>query len=140
MTLYLDTSVMVSLFLPEARSEAVAALVGRASDPVIVSDLAGGEFSAAISTAIRTGRLGRDHGEDVLRNFDTWITDVRRMEVCGTDARLAIGFVRRIDLGLLFPEALHLALCSRVDAHLVTGDQRQALAANAIGIDVTLLQ
>jgi uncharacterized protein len=50
------------------------------------------------------------------------------------DARLACAYVRHFDLMLRAPDALHLAIARRLDATLVTFDQRMARAAAALGI------
>jgi predicted nucleic acid-binding protein len=42
--------------------------------------------------------------------------------------------VRRFALGLRTPDALHLAICRRLDLPLLTFDRRQAAAAAALGI------
>ncbi len=56
-----------------------------------------------------------------------------------SDARLAHVFVRRFDLMLRAPDALHAALCRRADLRLVTLNKRLANAAETLGVRVTLL-
>jgi predicted nucleic acid-binding protein len=55
------------------------------------------------------------------------------------DARLVYVYVRRFDLGLRAPDALHLAITRRLDATLVTLDRRLAAAANQLGVAVAEL-
>ena len=45
-------------------------------------------------------------------------------------------YVRRFDLKLRAPDALHAAICRRLGMRLVTLDRRLAAAARALGIDV----
>jgi predicted nucleic acid-binding protein len=52
------------------------------------------------------------------------------------DLRHATQFVRRFDLMLRAPDALHAAVCQRLGPTLVTFDQRLARAAAALGIPV----
>ncbi len=140
MKLYLDTSAVVSIFLAEQRSSEVARLVSASGDAVVISDLAGGEYGAAISTAVRTERLTDVQGREALQDFDAWYaTNVERIELTAADVRLGASHVRRFDLALLFPDALHLALCARSNATLLTGDRRQADAAHRIGVAVTFV-
>jgi hypothetical protein len=46
--------------------------------------------------------------------------------------------VRRFDLLLRAPDALHAAICRRLDLTLVTLDQRLAKAAREVGIEVNV--
>jgi predicted nucleic acid-binding protein len=50
------------------------------------------------------------------------------------DIRLAGVFVRRFDLALRVPGALHLAIARRLDVALVTLDRRLATAAGELGV------
>ncbi|HEY2621229.1 MAG TPA: PIN domain-containing protein [Acetobacteraceae bacterium] len=52
------------------------------------------------------------------------------------DCRLANIFVRRFDLRLRVPDALHAAICRRLGMRLVTLDRRLAAAARTLEIDV----
>ena len=49
-------------------------------------------------------------------------------------------YVRRFDLALRAPDALHLAIARRLDATLVTLDRRLAAAAGELGIAVDELK
>jgi predicted nucleic acid-binding protein len=59
-----------------------------------------------------------------------------RVEVQDTDIQLASSFVRRFDLTLRAPDALHTAICHRHGLTFVTLDNRLALAATALGVAV----
>lgn len=140
MRIYLDTSAIVSLFVTEDRTEEVTRLVTEWPDPIVISDLAVGEFSAAISTAVRMKRQTEAEGMEALGDFDLWRANgAERFSVAREDMRLATSHVRRFDLALLFPDALHLAACARANAALITGDRRQAVAAQLVGLTVKLL-
>jgi predicted nucleic acid-binding protein len=54
--------------------------------------------------------------------------------------RLAYAYVRRFDLILRAPDALHIAIARRLDVALVTLDRRLANAAQALGITVEMLR
>jgi predicted nucleic acid-binding protein len=58
------------------------------------------------------------------------------VDIGATDARLAYIYVRRFDLGLRAPDALHLAIARRLDATLVTLDRRLATAARELSVAV----
>jgi hypothetical protein len=52
------------------------------------------------------------------------------------DVRLAVTYVRRFELALRAPDALHLAIARRLDATIVTLDRRLSAAAVELGIAV----
>jgi predicted nucleic acid-binding protein len=57
-------------------------------------------------------------------------------ETQGEDFSAATVFLRRFDLGLRTPDALHIAIAARLGAKLVTFDVKMAAAAAALGLDV----
>ncbi len=58
----------------------------------------------------------------------------RPAKMYAADMRLAGVFVRRFDLTLRVPDALHLAIARRLDVALVTLDRRLTTAAGELGI------
>lgn len=132
--IYLDASVIVPLFLPQPRSpEAESLLFGQ---EIVVSDLAAAEFSGAIAMAIRIARIGENVGRAVLARFDDWVADQAVMaETQSADFAAAIVLIRRIDLALRTPDALHIAIAARLGAKLITFDAKMATAACALGLD-----
>ncbi len=52
------------------------------------------------------------------------------------DVLAAEGFLRRLDLTLLAPDALHIAMCQRIGATLATFDEKMAASARMLGVDV----
>lgn len=140
MNLYLDTSVLVSLFVSESRTDAIMRLISAEPVTIFVSDFAVGEFGAAIMGAARTGRLKGEQAGAVLDDCDAWTAGASQpVEISSHDIRRATLYVRRNDFALTLPDALHLAICARLGAHLVTGDKRQAEAAVILGIDGSFL-
>lgn len=132
--IYLDTSVIVPLFLPEPRSlEAENLLL---LQEIAVSDLAAAEFSSAIAMAVRMGRIQPTSGRAILARFDEWWTDqALAAETQGEDLAAAMLLIRRFDLALRTPDALHIAIAQRLGAKLVTFDLKMAAAAAALGIE-----
>ncbi|MFN0025194.1 MAG: type II toxin-antitoxin system VapC family toxin [Parvularculaceae bacterium] len=132
--IYLDTSMIVPLFLPEPRSKEAEGLI--ALRDVLVSDLAAAEFSSAIAMAVRTGRIQLQAAQGVLTLFDDWTTDhAGAVETQSEDFIEATALIRRFDLALRTPDALHIAIARRLDAKLLTFDSRMAAAALALDFD-----
>ena len=137
MSAYLDASVLVTRIVTEPGSVAVDAFLKSYEDSVGVSDFAAAEVTSAISRMVRTRMIAPDAAEEQLVDFDTWRsirTDT--IDIDPADAGLANTYVRRFDLMLRAPDALHAAICRRLGMTLVTLDRRLAKAAGTLGIDV----
>jgi predicted nucleic acid-binding protein len=133
---YLDTSVIIPLFLGEARSLEAEALC--ANSEIIVSDLASAEFSSALGLAARSRRLSEEAAHKVLAQFDAWIAQhAAPAETLSEDFSAATIMLRRFDLGLRTPDALHIAIAARLGAKLLTFDAKMTAAATALGLDAT---
>jgi len=61
---------------------------------------------------------------------------VERIETTSADVFAAGGFIRRLDLNLRTPDAIHIAVCQRSDSVLATFDRRLAAAAENLGLAV----
>ncbi|MGH7025292.1 MAG: type II toxin-antitoxin system VapC family toxin [Caulobacteraceae bacterium] len=140
MSLYLDASAIVPTLVEEASSGAVGRFLADSEDQWVVGGLAAIEVTSALSRLVRMKLMAQDKGLELLTNFDQW----RAMhtvtgEIGAGDFPLADLFVRRFDLALRAPDALHLAACRRGDHTLVTLDRRLAGAAEALGVGVSFL-
>lgn len=132
---YLDASVLVPILLEELASPIVDAWIKATDARLLVSDLAAAEVSSAISFALRTGRATLTGAERRLRDFDGWRANLTfDAETRPEDIRMADRFVRRFDLKLRTPDAIHAATALRIGATLITLDRRLLLAASALGV------
>ena len=106
---------------------------------MLVSDVAAAEVASALSRLVRTGLLTEAEGSARLADFDTWrAAKSTPTDVHPADVRLAYSYVRRFNLALRAPDALHLAITHRLNATLVTLDRRLERAARGLGITVEL--
>lgn len=72
-----------------------------------------------------------------LNLFDEWaITDTISLKIDDSDIALAAALVRRFELKLLMPDAIHIALCVRHQLVMVTLDKLLAEAAGTLGVEV----
>jgi predicted nucleic acid-binding protein len=134
LTLYLDASALIPLFITESRTvDAESALRGRVP---VVSDLAIAEFSAGIARRLRMRDIDEADALTVFANFDAWVASARRETVTAEDLLDAITLVRRFDLGLRTPDALNLAIAKRCNASVLTFDDQMARAAQSLGLVV----
>ncbi|MFI5396906.1 MAG: type II toxin-antitoxin system VapC family toxin [Candidatus Binatia bacterium] len=134
---YLDTSGLAKLYVPEPDSPTLeAALVGRRD--LIVSDLAVTELTSTIARRRREGDLSAAHAQRVYQRImrDCETGAFRHAELTTSvhrDAeRLMLGLGRNVPLRAA--DALHLALARAYNAHvLITFDRRMRAAAEVLG-------
>ena len=134
---YFHTSVLVPLVVREAVTDRALRFVESHPDNLVLSDFGVAEFSSAIARLVRTEKLTADEGRAALDTFDVWVahtTDQHR--VGSVDIAAATTFLRRLDLALRTPDAIHIAIAERLGATLVTFDRRMAANAEALGIAV----
>jgi hypothetical protein len=137
---YLDASVIVPTLVDEIASVVVARFVREAADPLIVGDFAAMEVTSAISRLVRMKSLSSEIALVRLGEFDAWRSaKTSNLDLQPADLRLSGVYIRRFELGLRAPDALHAAVCQRGDHTLVTLDARLAAAAEALGVRVDCL-
>jgi uncharacterized protein len=136
---YLDTSVLLPTLITEPATEAVYDYLGACEQELLISDFAAAEVASALSRLIRMAMLTATDASARLADFDAWRAAMSMpVDLAASDARLAYMYVRRFDLGLRAPDALHLAIARRLDATLITLDRRLAAAAREMGVAVNV--
>jgi predicted nucleic acid-binding protein len=139
MSLYLDASVLVPTVVAELVSPAVVEFLLSREDDLTVSDFAAAEVASALSRLVRMDRLTITEATERLADFDAWRAgETENADMGAHDCRLANSYVRRFELKLRAPDALHAAICRRLDLRLVTLDRRLAAAARELGIDAVV--
>lgn len=136
MTTYVDTSVFAAAVFEESRSAAARDWLQR--DRIIVSDLAGLEFAAVISWAVRMTRFDDQEAARALASFGELRAASLPLHHGRGDFELAERIVRDFSTKLAAADALHLASAKNAGAKLATFDPRLAEAARAQGVEVAL--
>jgi predicted nucleic acid-binding protein len=137
---YLDASVLLPTLIKEPGSGVVDAYVLAARQELLVSDLVAAEVASGLSRLVRMGLLDTADALGRLNDFDGWRAAASSpVEVHAADIRLAGAYVRRFELMLRTPDALHLAIARRLDAALVTMDRRLANAGRELGVTIETL-
>ncbi len=132
---YLDTSLLVPLFVIDSSAERARAFMETEAPTPIVSDFAAAEFASAISQLVRTNALYSAQAASIFSMFDTWRAG--RATECWveqSDVATASAILRRLDSALRTPDALHLAMARRIGVPLATFDQRLAEIAMENGV------
>jgi len=137
---YLDTSVLVAYYCPEALSDQVEALLRSRAGPVI-SELTELEFHSAVARKVLEGGLDRADGLRILSEFGThvdggWYTKLR---IESPQYRLARDWLSQLHWPLRSLDALHLATVSKANTVLVTADAHLARVADSLGIAMLLV-
>jgi predicted nucleic acid-binding protein len=137
LTIYLDTSVIVSLFVPDRFTAIADTMLKREQAVVAVSDFAAAEFASAISLRVRTAAMKAAEALVTFSDFDAWIsTAVEHVSVDSADIRIASTALRRLDLPLKAPDAVHIGIALRLGAVLATFDDQMIESASALGLKV----
>jgi predicted nucleic acid-binding protein len=137
----LDASLLIPTLVEEQESAAVNAYLVAAERELLVSEFAAAEVASALSRLVRTRLLAPADAGSRLADFDVWRAGASSpVDVEPADARLANALVRRFDLMLRTPDALHLAIAARLNASIATLDPRMERAARELGLAVEALQ
>jgi predicted nucleic acid-binding protein len=132
---YFDASALAAVLLDEPARHRVNAHIAAADAPPQVSDFVVAEVSSAISRLLRMELRDTAQAEALIQSLDEWVRETGEpISLDASDAREATLLVRRFDLKLRAPDALHLAICRRLQARLVTLDNNLARAARALDV------
>src|SRR5690348_5301856 len=100
----------------EKTTDAVGQFLSAGPDILVVSDFAVAEVASALSRLVRMNRLPASEAEERLADFDAWCAGAtENAEMGAADCKLAGTYVRRFDLKLRTPDALHAAICQRLE-------------------------
>ncbi len=141
MTKYIDTFVLVAALTNESETARIQEwLAEQTEGDLAVSEWVATEFSAALSSKLRAGRLEAAHRANALavfarlraENFETF-------PVSAAELRTAATFADQYALGLGAGDALHLAICASHGATLCTLDRRLSEAGPSLGVKTALL-
>ena len=126
---------LMPTIIDEPGSEAVEHFLARVDDGLVISEFAAAEVASGMSRLVRTRLITGDLATRRLAIFDAWRADeAQTIDIEGADVRAASTIVRRFELMLRAPDALHIAVCRRLDARLATLDGRLAGAASKLGV------
>ena len=135
---YLDTSALAKLYVPEGESRLLEeALIGRRD--VLVSDLAVTELVSVLMRRVRERLLPAESAMTIHRivTHHLMIEMLHRVVLDEATHREAERLLIRLGdrIALRAADAMHLALAVRAQAKsLVTFDRRMTIAAQAVGL------
>ena len=139
--MYIDTSLVVPYYCPEALSQAAERTLRRDPRPV-VSDLVEVEFFSALARKVRVREMSAgDAGhacERFLAHLRTGLYTRLALERRHYDT--ARGWLGRFTLPLAALDALHLALAAAEGLRLATADRDLSRSARSLGVPVSLVR
>jgi len=135
--LYLDTAIVLTLFVREPMSESVGKWVASRRQPLAFSDWGLTECASALGIRLRRGELDADSAIRAYRAVATFANESCELIACaGHHQAEAQRLLTRFDLPLRAGDALHLAMSQHAQATLVTFDKQFVAAAKAIGAKI----
>ncbi len=134
MTVYLDTSVLVSLFHSDKHTERTSLWIAGV-DAFVMSSWTLTEFSSALAVNTRMHNLADRSRREFELQLDQWLESRVVLPVAYGDMAEARRLIRN-DVRLRAPDALHLALAVRHRCSLATLDEDMAAVARDIGLTV----
>ena len=138
MSIYLDASVVVALFIAsDPFTERASSYLASNLDDLIISDFAAAEFASVVARLTRTRRLTSGEANAIFSDFDAWrARSAEQDKTTSPDIAFAASMLRRLDLNLRTLDAINIAIADRLGATLATFDERMATAARALGVPV----
>ncbi len=134
MTVYLDTSVLVSLFHTDKHTQRTSTWIADIDD-FVLSSWALAEFSSALAVKGRMRHLLDEERRSFERVFDQWLKGRIVLSVVDGDIVESRAMLRA-DTRLRAPDAVHLAIAARHGCVVATLDEDMAAVGRDIGLTV----
>lgn len=135
--LFLDTSIVVALYIPEEKSSRAEKLIAQEKQLAVCS-LTEVEFNSAVSRQVRMKALSRNQGHQVISEFQ--LHQKQRVfipyPIMQKDYEIARDWLSTFDSSLRTLDALHLAVAYSNKLTLATADKDFAKSAKVLGISV----
>ena len=135
MTVYLDTSVVVSLFVRDVHSERARDFLATGQD-MVVSRWTMTEYTSALSRECRAARISRLEQQAAELAFDIWIGLLGPPLSIEQDDFTQARRICREDGTVRAPDALHLCVADRLGLVIASFDKVQIETARRRGIQV----
>jgi predicted nucleic acid-binding protein len=132
--LYLDSSAMVKMYVPEAGSELVKARCG-AADEILVSVLVRPETVAALTRLLRAGKLTQEQYDSAKQSLNAALEVATVIELSPSVVGKAVACLEAHPIRTL--DAIHVASAlENTPDRFLSADKRQCATARAMGLNV----
>ena len=138
--IYLDTSLVVALCVPEADSDRVESILAAVVEPLCTSEWTRVEFTSAIGIKVRNRELSEPSARRALADYyEAFEPGVTVLMPAREDYVLAAWYLQDLKSGLRSGDALHAAIAENNRAtRLLTLDKVFVKAARKTGLPVIL--
>lgn len=139
---YIDTSLLVAYYCPEALSSKAERYIRRSADAPTISPLVEVEFRSALAIKVRMGELDAMSAHRVLALFQAHRTDggYRIIPVTDHEFTVASEWLGAFSLPLRTLDALHLAAASAHGLTVLTADKGLARSAKQLRLPCRLVR
>lgn len=134
--LYVDTSALVPALIREGRSSAVVRTLAARRGAIVISPWVVAETHSAIALKMRTGAASAKEAKAARAKLARLAGVYQSEPVTTADFERASALIVALRSPLRAGDALHLALCERIGADLLTFDAQMHAAAHEAGISV----
>ena len=137
--IYLDTSIAIGLFVPEAKTAVIEAWFSACVEPLVSADWIATEFASALSLKERRKDLAATDAQAAWREFELfWENGGLRLGPVSREAFQAAAYLTRdASSGLRSGDSLHLAMALEIGVSAVaTGDGVLGINARRHGLAV----
>ncbi len=140
--IYADTNILLSIFCPDALTEAAFLWYRQSDAPVALSTWTVMEFRANIGIRVRKAELSRAIGLAAIERFDAATkSNMRLLTPLAEHFDIANRWLAKPDCALRSGDALHLAIAiERQCSQLVTFDRSFGSAAKKLKLPVVVLK
>lgn len=135
--IYADTSLLLAVYVPEARSEEANRFLESAS-PVVISDLTVAELLVGLARKVKLGVLTAPQLEAARASFESHMREgsLQRVTLQPSHSEEAGRLASNSTVMLRTLDALHIAVAAGLGASVATFDGRLADAARDLGVEV----
>ncbi len=139
MSFYLDTSVVVPLFVNEVHSAVANDWLQAEERALFFGKLVIGEFNSTLSRLFRQGEIAQSEAAKVRSSARNWLEiAATQIEHLDLDIEAAAAMVVAPFPKLLMPDAIHIATCKRLGLKFVTLDLDLVIIAAREGVTAIL--
>ena len=135
--IYVDTSLLLPVYVPEAQSEEANRIL-ESTFPIVISDLTVAEFHVGLARKVKLGELSVAQLDETRSLFESHMQEglLRRIALRSSHSEVAGRLASTSSIMLRTLDALHLAVAAEVGSPIATFDTRLGDAARDLGFEV----
>jgi predicted nucleic acid-binding protein len=135
--IYVDTSLLLPVYVQEERSEEANKILETVS-PIVISDLTFAEFHVGLARKVKLGTLSAPQSGAAQAALETHLREglLQRVALRSSHYEVAGRLASKASVMLRTLDALHVAVAAGLGSPMATFDGRLADAARDLGVEV----